>query len=73
MKTLYPELYMKVKTYLENDLSEKVIGELTGGDRALVSSLEGFEDLKQIGEIQLKENGIKRGDVVICITEGGMT
>jgi hypothetical protein len=27
------------------DLEDNVVGELTGGDRALVSSLEGFEDL----------------------------
>jgi N-acetylmuramic acid 6-phosphate etherase len=36
----------------------KVIGELTGGDRALVSALEGFEDLEVIGELQLKVNNI---------------
>ena len=51
----------------------KVIGELTGGDRALVSALEGFEDLEVIGELQLKVNKIKKGDVVIVITEGGLT
>jgi N-acetylmuramic acid 6-phosphate etherase len=51
----------------------KVIGELTGGDRALVSALEGFEDLEVIGQLQLKVNKIKKGDVVIVITEGGLT
>ncbi len=35
------------------ELRDKVIGELTGGDRALVSALEGFEDLEVIGELQL--------------------
>jgi len=51
----------------------KVIGELTGGDRALVNSLEGFEDLQIIGKLQLEEHNIKKGDVVICVTEGGET
>ena len=55
------------------ELRDKVIGELTGGDRALVSALEGFEDLEVIGELQLKVNKIVKGDVVIVITEGGLT
>lgn len=46
---------------------------MTGGDRALISSLEGFEDLQLIGRLQLKDRDIKRGDVVICVTEGGET
>ena len=37
----------------QEELRDKVIGELTGGDRALVSALEGFEDLEVIGELQL--------------------
>jgi hypothetical protein len=55
------------------DMIEKVIGELTGGDKALVSALEGFEDLKVMGKLQLEENEIRRGDVVVAISEGGMT
>jgi N-acetylmuramic acid 6-phosphate etherase len=54
-------------------MSNKVIGELTGGDRALINALEGFEDLFVIGELQLHDNGIKKGDVVIAVTEGGET
>lgn len=50
-----------------------MVGELTGGDRALVSALEGFEDLEVIGQLQLKVNKISKGDVVIVITEGGLT
>ena len=50
-----------------------VIGELTGGDRALVNSLEGFEDLQVIGKLQLEENNIQKGDVVFAVTEGGET
>jgi N-acetylmuramic acid 6-phosphate etherase len=54
-------------------MADKVIGELTGGDRALVNALEGFEDLQIIGELQLKENQVTEGDIVIAVTEGGET
>jgi len=33
---------------------------MTGGDRALISSLEGFEDLQLIGRLQLKDRGIEK-------------
>ena len=43
---------------------------MTGGDRALISSLEGLEDLQVVGKIQLQDHNIKRGDVVFAVTEG---
>ena len=43
---------------------------MTGGDRALISSLEGLEDLQLIGQIQLEDHNIKKGDVVFAVTEG---
>jgi hypothetical protein len=46
---------------------------MTGADRALISSLEGFEDLPLIGRLQLQDRGILPGDVVIAVTEGGET
>ncbi len=52
---------------------DNVRGEITGGDRALIASLEGFEDLQLIGRLQLQDNGIQRGDVVFAVTEGGET
>ncbi len=54
-------------------LEERVRGEITGGDRALISSLEGFEDLPQIGALQLRDDGIGPDDVVFAVTEGGET
>lgn len=54
-------------------VEERLIGEMTGADRALISSLEGFEDLQLIGRLQLADRGVKKGDVVICVTEGGET
>ncbi len=54
-------------------IEESLIGEMTGADRALISSLEGFEDLQLIGRLQLHDRGVAKGDVVICVTEGGET
>ncbi len=65
--------WQKLKTYLPEDIEDRCVGEMTGADRALVSSLEGFEDLQLIGRLQLRDHGIRRGDVVICVTEGGET
>jgi N-acetylmuramic acid 6-phosphate etherase len=63
----------KLGRHLPPDIEEKLVGEMTGADRALVSSLEGFEDLQLIGRLQMQDRGVTRGDVVICITEGGET
>ena len=54
-------------------IEDSLVGEMTGADRALISSLEGFEDLPLIGRLQLQDHGIAKGDVVICVTEGGET
>lgn len=54
-------------------IEEGLIGEMSGGDRALISSLEGFEDLQLIGQLQLEEHNIQKGDVVFNLTESGET
>ena len=56
-----------------DNIQNLVIGEITGGDRALIKSLEGFEDLKLIGKLQLEDNNINAHDVVFAVTEGGET
>lgn len=63
----------KVWSLVPENVTELLIGEMTGGDRALISALEGFEDLELVGKLQLQEHGISRGDVVFCVTEGGET
>jgi N-acetylmuramic acid 6-phosphate (MurNAc-6-P) etherase len=68
-----PDLWAKVKNRLGPDVEERLIGEMTGADRALISSLEGFEDLALIGRLQLQDRGIVPGDLVVCVTEGGET
>lgn len=66
-------LWDQLQASLPADIEDRLIGEMTGGDRALISALEGFEDLELVGKLQLQERGVKRGDVVFCITEGGET
>jgi N-acetylmuramic acid 6-phosphate etherase len=63
----------KIGAIIPGQIEEALIGEMTGGDRALISSLEGFEDLQMIGRRQLAERGVRKGDAVFCITEGGET
>ncbi len=63
----------KLAGFIPEGVEEALIGEMTGADRALISSLEGFEDLQLIGRLQLHDRGIRKGDVVICVTEGGET
>jgi len=67
------KIWSKIKPHLAEPIEDQLIGEMTGGDRALISSLEGFEDLQLIGHLQLNDRKIKKGDVVICVTEGGET
>jgi len=65
--------WKKLETSLPDDIEDRLIGEMTGGDRALVSSLEGFEDLQIVGRLQLMDRGVEKGDAIFCITEGGET
>lgn len=46
---------------------------MTGGDYALVRSVEFFEDYEAFGRQQAVEAGLGRGDVLVAITEGGET
>lgn len=66
-------LWAKAENHLPPDIENYLAGEMTGADRALISSLEGFEDLQLIGRLQLFDRGIGKGDVVFCVTEGGET
>ncbi|NTV80015.1 MAG: hypothetical protein HGA24_01130, partial [Candidatus Aminicenantes bacterium] len=66
-------IWKKLRGRIPEAIEENLIGEMTGADRALISSLEGFEDLQLIGRLQLEDRGVERGDVVICVTEGGET
>ncbi len=45
----------------------------TGGDRAMVRSVENFEDYMTFGAEQIKEAGVGVGDVVIALSECGLS
>jgi N-acetylmuramic acid 6-phosphate etherase len=55
------------------DLGSRTHAVMTGGDYALIRSVESFEDYLAFGERQMEEAGIQAGDVLIAISEGGET
>jgi N-acetylmuramic acid 6-phosphate etherase len=46
---------------------------MTGGDRALIRSVESFEDFQEFGRRQVRDLGLGSGDLLVAITEGGET
>lgn len=54
-------------------LESQVVSIMTGGDYALIRSVEHFEDHAVFGRRQVRELGIGRGDVLVGISEGGET
>jgi N-acetylmuramic acid 6-phosphate etherase len=55
------------------DFENRVFSVMAGGDYALIKSVEGFEDFAAFGRKQLRDLGVRAGDVVFAITEGGET
>jgi N-acetylmuramic acid 6-phosphate etherase len=63
-----PEVFAKIARF-ENT----VFSIMTGGDYALIKSVESFEDYPQFGQRQAQELDLNSKDVLIAITEGGET
>ena len=55
------------------DFENRTFSVMAGGDYALIKSVEGFEDFAGFGRKQLRDLGVRAGDVVFAITEGGET
>ncbi|MBO5723641.1 MAG: sugar phosphate isomerase [Lentisphaeria bacterium] len=53
--------------------ADQVFSIMTGGDYALVRSVEFFEDYQEFGRQQVRERGMTAGDMLVAITEGGET
>ena len=53
--------------------SEVTISHTTGGDRALVHSVENFEDYMTFGRQQVIDANVGEGDVVIALAECGLS
>lgn len=54
-------------------LGDQVRSIMTGGDFALIRSVENFEDYMSFGRRQVCEAGLGPGDVLVAISEGGET
>ncbi len=54
-------------------LAAQAFSIMTGGDRALIRSVENFEDFQEFGRRQVRDLGLSRGDLLVAITEGGET
>jgi N-acetylmuramic acid 6-phosphate etherase len=54
-------------------LENRIFSFMSGGDVALIRSIENFEDYPAYGARQLVESGFKDGDLLIATTEGGET
>ncbi|MDH7568796.1 MAG: sugar phosphate isomerase, partial [Armatimonadota bacterium] len=52
---------------------DRTVSVMAGGDFALIRSVEGFEDYAQFGRRQVRDRGLRAGDVLFAITEGGET
>lgn len=53
--------------------ADKVMGFMSGGDLALVHSIENFEDHPEFGARQVREIAFGRNDLLVSCTEGGET
>ncbi len=53
--------------------ADQVVSIMTGGDYALIRSVEGFEDYLTFGRQQVREAGLSAADVLVAISEGGET
>jgi N-acetylmuramic acid 6-phosphate etherase len=51
----------------------RALSVMAGGDYALIKSVEGFEDFAPFGRKQIADLGVRKGDMVFAITEGGET
>ena len=52
-------------------LENQVCSIMTGGDRALIRSVENFEDYQIFGRQQFIDSGLGKGDMLIALGEGG--
>lgn len=55
------------------EFENSVFSIMTGGDYALIRSVESFEDYAEFGKRQARDLNISKGDTLVAITEGGET
>jgi N-acetylmuramic acid 6-phosphate etherase len=52
---------------------DRAFSVMAGGDYALIKSVEGFEDFAPFGRRQIADLGLRQGDLVFAVSEGGET
>lgn len=57
----------------DQDMADRVLGFMSGGDLALVHSIENFEDHPEFGAQQVRDIGFGPHDLLVSTTEGGET
>lgn len=62
-----------VKNPVVSKYADQVFSIMTGGDFALVKSVEFFEDFQSFGRHQVRDLGLGSNDMLVAITEGGET
>jgi N-acetylmuramic acid 6-phosphate etherase len=62
-----------IRRSLASEYENRTFSVMAGGDYALIKSVEGFEDFSAFGRKQMADLGVRAGDVVFAITEGGET
>lgn len=63
----------RVPSAVAAEWEHRAVSVMAGGDFALIKSVEGFEDYAPFGRRQIRDVGVRAGDVVFAITEGGET
>ena len=58
---------------IAREYQDAVSSIMTGGDFAMIRSVEFFEDYAAFGARQVQESGMVEGDMLVAITEGGET
>lgn len=56
-----------------HEMEDRTFSVMTGGDRALIRSVENLEDYASLGAEQMREIGVSQYDTLVAITEGGET
>ncbi len=73
LESIWREFWVSSSRPESGTWQDRVKSVMSGGDFALIKSVEGFEDFAQFGAKQIGDMGVSAGDVVFAITEGGET
>ena len=73
LDSVWRDFWQQRRPATPGDFENRTFSVLAGGDYALIKSVEGFEDFAAFGRKQMRDLGVRAGDVVFAITEGGET